>query len=113
MVRINPRAHVEAARLCGADPIMDDTAKDVLKVVRRVASRHRDTGQYMHNLSVVVAEGYRGKDRLVQATDPAAIPIEFGHWQITRRRGGRRVSARWVPGLHIMRDAYKEVKRVT
>lgn len=109
-VVINPRAHAIAASIVGDDSVMDLVADQILRIAMMKAARHRETGNYMRNLKVITAPDRNGKDRLVVADDPAAVPIEFGHILITRR--GRRVKGRWVPGLHIMADAYAEVRRV-
>jgi hypothetical protein len=96
---------VVVAEIAGGLPIMDRTANRILALAKAKARGHRLTGAYLAGLHVETVG--RGKDRLVVAEDPGAIPIEFGYMRIVRR--GRRVTAVHYPGLRIMRDTYGSV----
>lgn len=104
MAEVYPLVTAHVAEIAGRCSAMDDAARLVLGRVRAQAAAHRLTGDYISKLVVEKAGG--GKDRLVSATDPAAVPIEFGYLRVTRHEGSRRVSAVFVPGLHIMGRAY-------
>jgi hypothetical protein len=110
MAQVNKSAGIIAARIAGESSAMDLAALVVLGRVKMVASRYRLTGGYMAALAVSKVRGRNGvKDRLVSATDPAAVSIEYGHYAVRKRRlGSRRVSTgvvRWVPGQYIMTKA--------
>ncbi|WP_382307284.1 DUF5403 family protein [Herbiconiux sp. UC225_62] len=113
MAQVYKPAGIIAARIAGESAAMDLAALVVLGRVKMVAARHRLTGNYMRSLEIKKVRGRNGvKDRLVSATDPAAISIEYGHYPVRIRRkkhaGSRRVSTgtiRWVPGQYIMTKA--------
>jgi hypothetical protein len=113
MATVSKTAGIIAARIAGESSAMDLAAMVVLGRVKMVASQHRLTGAYLRGLQIKKVRGRNGvTDRLVSATDPAAIAIEFGHYTVRVRRkkhtGSRRVSTgtvRWVPGLYIMTKA--------
>lgn len=112
MAQVNRSAGIIAARIAGESAAMDLAALVVLGKAKTVAARHRLTGRYISMLKVSKVRGKNGvKDRLVSATDPAAAPIEFGHYTVRARRHehSRRVSTntvRWVPGQYIMTKAW-------
>lgn len=112
MAQVNKTAGIIAARIAGQSSAMDLAALVVLGRVKMVASAHRMTGAYMRSLKVTKVRGRNGvQDRMVSATDPAAMSIEWGHYNVRVRKqasGSRRVSTgalRWVPGQYIMTKA--------
>jgi hypothetical protein len=113
MGQIYKPAGIIAARIVGRSAAMDLAAMVVLGRVKMVAAQHKLTGSYMRHLKIQNVRGKNGvRDRLVSATDPASLSIEYGHYPVRIRRarhdGTRRVSTgtiRWVPGQYIMTKA--------
>ena len=102
---------VIVARMAGEDPIMDQVAAKLYALAVAEAERHRLTGSYIRHLKWESTKGKKGvRDRIVLATDPASISIEWGH--AVRRKGERSDNSpdfEWVPGQHIMGKAIGKI----
>lgn len=108
MAKVWKVAGITAAKLTGQSSSMDEAAGEVLEAAKSEARKHRDTGDYIKALVVENVRGRSGvRDRLVSATDPAAMSIEFGH--ATRRSKSHEGPPSWVPGKFIMINAANEV----
>lgn len=111
MAQVYKLAGIEAAKIAGRSPEMDAAAQHVLARVKVVAAQHRRTGRYIAALEVKNVRGKHGvRDRLVSATDPASLSIEYGHYatKVTKSSTSRRASSgalTWVPGQFIMTKA--------
>ena len=77
MAEIFPGFEATMARLPGVQAEVDDAAQDLAGRARVRAGQHRDSGKF--GSSIRVTKSGRGKDRLVENTDPLAWPKEFGH----------------------------------
>lgn len=75
---------------------IDVAAKEIAGRARTLAAAHSDTGAYASSIKVTPA----GIDRLVEATDPAAVHIEYGHIEVSKNG-----TQTWVPGLYILTQA--------
>lgn len=94
MVWVDPNLAHDLARQAGLSNVMDRVALQILTAAQREAAKHLETGDYASSLVMERVPGESGvTDRAVAATDPAAVPIEFGHV----REDGTVVS-----GQHIM-----------
>lgn len=94
------------ARMAGNDPIMDQTARAILFIVKKRARQHMLTGDYMAHLKARNIPGKKGvRDRGVFAEDKAAYSIEWGHFAPRKGAPG----ARFVVGQHIMGGAVAEL----
>ena len=72
-------------------------AEGILQRAEELAAQHIDSDRYRSSLRVRNVPGKSGvRDRLVESTDPGAVPIEYGHLT----RGGR-----YVPGQYILTRA--------
>lgn len=81
--------------MVGQSSVMAETAEKIAAKARQKAAGH---GSLSGKIEVETAG--RGKDRLITLDDgPKTIAIEYGHVH-------NRNPARWVPGLHIMRNTY-------
>lgn len=117
MVHIEPDAVVNmvVSAHVANHPVLYAEAARVEANALGLAARHHKTGNYAGKIAIVPGK----VDVHVQATDPAAAHIEFGHvlsgnpakggpkgkdedgaGKATERRGEK-----WVEGLHIMRNA--------
>ena len=97
MAQIFKNAGTKIARLPGVQPTLDAAAAKILANATALASAHIKTTSYVNSLKVQPARGRSGvMDRLVIATDPAAVHIEYGHLQRSKTGGT------WVPGQYIL-----------
>lgn len=79
-MRVFKGAGTNVAKLPGVQAELDKGAQKVLVRAKANAAAHFKTGAYSASLGVAVVPGKRGvKDRMVYSSDPAAVPIEFGH----------------------------------
>lgn len=95
--------HGNLGKIIGNDPgvqaALDVAAEKVLIRAQALAAGHVDTGAFSRSLGITKDKHRSGVvDRLVVATDPAALSIEVGH--VAARKGIG--PARFVPGLHIL-----------
>lgn len=73
-------AGTKVAKLPGVQAELDKGAQKVLSHAKANAAAHFKTGAYSASLGVAVVPGRNGvQDRMVYSSDPAAVPIEFGH----------------------------------
>lgn len=92
-VKIYRGAGTKVAKLPGVQAELDKGAQKVLVRAKTNAAAHFKTGAYSASLGVAVVPGKRGvKDRMVYSSDPAAVPIEFGHVAAD----GRVVQGQWI-----------------
>ena len=90
------------ARIAGNDPVMDETARAIMFIVKGRALRHQLTGNYMRHLHARNIPGKKGvRDRGIFAEDAAAYSIEWGHFAPRKSEPG----AVFVPGQHILGGA--------
>jgi len=108
---VNRRTGVEVAKIVGLSREMDVVADKVLDAAQMLAARHRQTGSYMESMKIEKVKGKRGVvDRLIVATDPQSISIEYGH---VAEVGEDFIGPpRWVPGQHIMGGAAVAVRSI-
>lgn len=109
MASVDRNASLVAARMCGNDAVMDETAAELLALAHARALQHVLTGAYISQLSVANVAGRKGvRDRLVIAGDKAAVSIEYGH-SVRINRGPNALqnsmNFRWVPGQFILSGA--------
>ncbi len=101
MVRIYTDAGKVAAKIVSDSGAVKDAAEDIARLARIEASKHIDDGDYIGSIEVDGRPGEgRGSyvmDWVARATDPAAVPIEYGH---TKKNGTR------VPGQYIFTNVY-------
>lgn len=111
MAYVSKDAQLFAAIITGRSSAMDSAAGNLMRAAKASAAQHRLTGAYISYLKVIKARGLSGNgrlvdDRLVCADDPGSLSIEFGHFNKTITRTGRRVTTpgglRFVPGQFIM-----------
>lgn len=100
MSQVYKHAGITAAKMAGRSDAMDEAANEVLAAAKAEAAKHRDTGAYSRSLRTENVRGKSGvRDRLVSATDPGAMSIEFGHF------AGKGANKVWVPGKFILINA--------
>lgn len=108
MGQVYKNAGIEAARIAGLSPEMDAQAAKAKAVVLGVLASHNKTGSYARRVAVRNVAGQRGvRDRVVEARDPQAMAIEYGHWWVTPE--GRRI--KWVRGIRVFNRAYDILKK--
>lgn len=96
-VRVYRGSGTKVAKLPGVQAELDKGAQKVLARAKANAAAHFKTGAYAASLGVAVVPGRNGvKDRMVYSSDPAAVPIEFGHVA---------ANGRVVPGQRILLNA--------
>ncbi|WP_159794459.1 DUF5403 family protein [Puerhibacterium puerhi] len=95
MAEVFKRAHIDAAQIAGDSAEMDAVADELAALARARAAGH---GSLAGRIEVERSR----KDRLVVLDHPEAAYVEFGHVH-------NRDRTQWVPGLHIMRNAYNDM----
>lgn len=88
--------------------ILGKEARAIKETAKTLARVHKITGEYGSSIEV----SQRGADWFVNANDPAATHIEFGHRLSGKPRTPNILKGKvdkeavdWVKGLHIMRNA--------
>lgn len=105
MAQVYKSAGLITAKMAGNNSTaLDVVAAQVRAAALSLAAQHRETGNFANSITAPqVVRGRNGvKDRMVSATDPNALSIEYGHMT---RRGQLVGPLRFVPGLHIMARA--------
>lgn len=97
--------HKVVAQMVGESAEMDDLANSIAALCRAEAAKHEKDGTFERSIEVVKAGG--GKDRLIQSTDPLAVPKELGHILVVH---GETVG--YVKGMHTMSKVYAALPRV-
>lgn len=102
---------VGVARMAGRHPEMDRVANKLLALAKARAVPHILTSDYIRGLRVRKAPGKKGvTDRLVEATDKAAMSIEYGHAVRINKAGYNEANFKWVPGQYILTGAINGIK---
>lgn len=104
MADVEDFADVIAAQIAGDSPVMDRVAEELAGRARRNAAKDQ-----AFRSSIRVVKAGRGKDRLVEATDPLAGPKELGH--VIRNEPDGPVLG-YVKGLRYMRNALESMPEV-
>ena len=91
MAKIFKNTGTKIAKLPGVQPTLDAAAAKILASATARASAHIKTTSYVSGVM----------DRLVIATDPAAVHIEYGHLERSKTGGT------WVPGQYILTRAIR------
>lgn len=98
MAEVFRHVPVTVAKMAGNHDIMDQTAHRLAEIAQLLAVPHIDTKNYFDKLEVKNVPGRKGvRDRQVQANDPAAISIEYGHFNTWAQR--------WIEGQFILTKA--------
>lgn len=96
-VKVFKGSGTQVAKLPSVQPLLDRGAAKILAKAKQNAAVHFKTGEYSNSLGVASVPGKKGVvDRMVYSTDPAAVPIEFGHLT----KGGR-----FITGQRILLNA--------
>jgi hypothetical protein len=105
MAQVYKSAGVVVAKIVGnGSSALDEVAARVQAAAVGLAAQHIETGRFESSITTRRVPGKSGvSDRMVSATDPAAVSIEEGH--LTRRGQHMHGPQRHVPGLHIMARA--------
>jgi hypothetical protein len=93
--------------MAGKSTVMDDVAGELADLARGFASNHSDADSTFAR-SIRVEKAGNGKDRLVVATDPLAIPKELGHVVISHGE-----LAGYVKGQHSLGKAVAAIHEVS
>jgi hypothetical protein len=94
------------ARMAGNHEEMDRVARHLLLLAKRRATAHILTSAYIRGLRARNVPGKKGvRDRLVEATDKAAMSIEYGHAVRLNKAGPNQANFKWVPGQYILTGA--------
>ena len=104
MATVDRMVHLPVSIMVGNSRALDTAAAQVKANIIAQAAKHRLTGAYMQSIKIEKVRGRQGNgrlvtDRLIFSDDPAALSIEFGHWQGKQNR-------RFVPGQYIFTRAY-------
>jgi hypothetical protein len=87
MAEVFRNVPVRVAKMAGDHEEMDIVAHRLMNVAQLLAAPHIDTRNYYSNMEVKNVPGRKGvRDRQVQANDPAAISIEYGHFNTWAKR---------------------------
>lgn len=103
MATVSKDVETVLARMCGQSSVMDKVAARVAAKARAIAAAHenpRTSTSFAASISVERAKaGKQGVvDRVVVASHPAVLSVEFGH---------RASNGRWVDGIHALTRALK------
>ncbi|GIT80182.1 hypothetical protein LLS1_18510 [Leifsonia sp. LS1] len=108
MAEVFANAGIEAALLAGESDGLDEIANTLLRRAKANAAKHAKDGTFENSLEVVRTRGKRGvTDRLVQSTDPLAVPKELGHALV---RDGETIG--YVKGQHSLGNAVRSMPAV-
>jgi len=93
--------------MAGKSTVMDSVADELAELARGFASKHSGPNDAFVR-SIRVQKAGNGKDRLVVATDPLAIPKELGHVVISHGE-----LAGYVKGQHSLGKAVAAIHEVS
>ena len=94
MAKVFPNAAIDAARVAGLHPGMDQAMRKVESAVRAEAAKHTRTGAFERSIQSGRVPGPKGvTDRAVWTNTPEAWSIEFGH---VNNRSGKHVVGNFV-----------------
>lgn len=99
MATVYRNAGIEAARIAGRSPAMDEAA------IKLVALARAQGVEPVRSRNVPGPRGVR--DRIVESLDPLEAPKEFGH--VIRNRADGPILG-YVRGLHRMQKAWKAMR---
>lgn len=95
MVTLGRNLEQRAAAMVSRNGALDGPARRIEEIAIGLAAQHRDTGDYIASIEIQTT-GRRVRDKVVTATDPNALHIEFGH-AVQRANG----ETYWEPGQYI------------